>query len=180
MFRLSKKRHTKNQKAFSLIEVLTGVLVLAGLISIMVQISYGNRRRVKKASQLNKIAYFLDIKMNELKDRFKGKDAINLSPEDAGVFKQDERYSWSYSTQPIPFPSTDILLALFEIPENKINESILTVLKNLMSSTVIELKLTVSYQPEKGKAYSHSIASYFVNYEDAPNFILQQMSQISF
>ena len=162
---------SETKKGFSLIEVLASVLLLAGLISIVVQLSYDNTRRLKKARQLEKIASLLELKMLELEEGFKGERIVELQETGEGGFKEEENYTWSYKTQPLAFPQPELLLSLVQIPQNEMNIKIAQALNGILSDTVIELELTVHYKTKKGKKLSYSLVSYFVNYENAPGFI---------
>ncbi|MBC6415859.1 MAG: prepilin-type N-terminal cleavage/methylation domain-containing protein [Bdellovibrionales bacterium] len=165
-----------NQRAFSLIEVLTTVLLLAGLISLVVQISYGNSRRAKKTRHLEKMSQILENKMLDLKTEFQGPNIINLPASGEGEFEQEPYYTWFYETQKIPLPSEDIILSLIQIPQTQLNEQWVQSFKSILSDTVIELKLTVFYNPpKKEKSIELSLSSYFVNYEESPSFILNQI-----
>lgn len=163
----------KQKSAFSLLEVLISVLVLAGFISAVVQLSYGNTRRMKKARQLEKIANLLEIKMWELEETFKGANIVNLPEKSEGDFPNNKGYSWSYQTQPLALPQPTLLLSLLKIPENEINSKIAQTLTGVFSDLVIELKLTVQHKDKKGPSYS--LVSYFINYAEAPDFIFNRV-----
>ena len=167
-----------NQKAFSLIEILTAVLLLAGLIAIVVQISYGSNRRMKKTRQLEKMYQLLENKMLDLKGEYQGSSIVNLPENGEGEFEQDSNYTWSYETQAIQLPTQDVILSLIQLPDNQLNNRLVGIFKSILSDTIVELKLTVSYNPPRGKSMQYSISSYFINYEEAPYFIFNQMTQI--
>ena len=163
-------------KGFSLLEVLISVLLLASLISIFVQLSYGNIRRVKKARQLEKTASLLEQKMLQLEEEFKG----SKSPleEDEGEFKEEQDYFWSYKTQALTLPSTDVLMSLFQVPDNETNRQMLEVMNGVLFATVLELKLTVHYRGKRQKAFSYSLSSYFINYLDAEDLTFKYLSDL--
>ena len=167
------------QKGFTLLEVLTAVVILAGLIAIIVQISYGTRRRVKKTAQLEKISLLLESKMLDLKGNFQGTDVIKLPEEAEGFFKEDPEYSWFYRTQALSLPSSELILPLIGLPESSLNSQMVDIFKSVLSDTIVEIKLTVFYQPSKGRKKTQmSLSSYFINYEQAPSFILNQINQL--
>ena len=173
----------RKQKGFSLIEVLVAVLLLAALIALMAQLSYGNVRKLKKARRLEKTVRLLERKMLLLEEEFKGKNVFKLPAEDEGDFDNEENWFWSYQTQPLELPSSRILLAVAQIPENDLNTQMAETLIGVLSETVVELKLTVRHDPGKGKgkggkSWERSLVSYFVNYEDAPDLILKRISSL--
>lgn len=166
----------QNKRGFSLIEVLVAMLVLAGFISIVVQLSYGNTRRIKKARQLEKAANLLEFKMLELEESFKGKKIVRLPDQGEGKFENEEDYFWSYETQPLVLPHPRMLLSLIRLPENELNMKMAQILASILSQSVVELKLTVRYEGKRGKAFHHTLVSYFVNYIDTPDYIAAQVS----
>lgn len=168
----------KKARGFSLVEVLAGVLLLAGLISIVVQLSYGNTRRMKKSRQLEKMASLLELKMRELEEEFEGENIANLPDQDKGEFEGEDRYSWSYETQPLALPQPSLLLSLAQLPENELNSQMAQTLIGVAGETVVELELTVHSQTEGGKEMSHSLTAYFINYEDAPDFIFNRLREL--
>lgn len=167
-----------NKKAFSLVEILASIFLLAGLIAIVVQLSYGNNRRLQKASYLRKAASLLELKMSDLKQEYQGKDIFRLPSEDASEFKKYKNYFWSYTTQALQLPDKDTILSIMNLPENQLNSQMIETLREILSSTVVELKLTVEYRNKKKTEFSYSLSSYFVNYNEAPDFILNQIQNI--
>ena len=165
-------------KGFSLVEVLVSVLILAGLISIVVQLSYGNTRRMRKSLQLEKIASLLELKMLDLEEEFKGEKISDLPEQGEGEFENEKHYFWGYKTQPLALPPLETLLSLIQLPKNELNIKMVNTLINVLSGTVVELKLTVHYGGGREKPLSYSLVSYFVNYEDAPDFIFNEMKNL--
>ena len=167
-----------NKKAFSLVEVLAAVFLLAGLIAIVIQLSYGNNRRLKKARQLRKIALLLELKMSELQQEYQGNNIFDLPSEAEGEFKEEENYFWSYTTQALQLPDKRLLLSLMKLPDNQLNSQMAETLRSVLSDTVIELKLTVEYRRQKADPFSYSLNAYFINYSEAPDFIVNQIQQL--
>ena len=168
-----------NKRAFSLVEILSSILLLAGLIAIVVQLSYGNNRRVKKSRQLRKIARLLELKMTELKQEYQGKNTVNLLPsKEEEEFEEEKNYFWSYKTQHLQLPDRSLILSLIQLPDNQLNNQLVETLRSVLLDTVVELRLTVEYRPKQKKEYSYSLSAYFVIYDEAPHFILSQISSI--
>ena len=161
-------------RAFTLIEVLTAILLISSLLAVVIQIAYGNTRRAKKTQQLKKIESLLEMKMLSLDQEFNGENIGLLPQEDRGEF--DENYIWFYRTQALELPQKDVILSLLSLPDNEMSNQWIDIFRTLVSNSIVELELTVSYQPPRGKSLSYSLSSYFVNYESAPGFILSQIS----
>ena len=161
-----------------MIEILAGILILAGLIAIVVQLSYGNNLRIKKARQLRKSAELLELKMTELAQEFQGQNIDELPSTAEGEFNEERDYFWSYRTQPFQLPGNSLILSLMNLPENELNQQMISLFKSVLSDTVLELKLTVTYKPKKGKESKYSLTTYFVNYNTAPDFIAGQISRL--
>jgi len=171
-------RQNNTAKGFSLAEVLVSVLMLTGLISIVVQLSYGNTRRMKKSRQLEKIANLLELKMLDLEEEFKRVEVTVFPGEDEGEFEDEKGYFWSYETRPLDLPPAEVLLSVIQLPQNELNAKMANALMNILSGTVVELKLTVHYSGLREKPLSYSLVSYFVNYENAPDFIFNEIKSL--
>ena len=167
-----------NKKAFSLVEILASIFLLAGLMAIVVQLSYGNNRRLKKARQLRQIALLLELKMSDLKQEYQGKNIVNLPSEDTAEFEENKNYFWSYTTQALQLPDKNLIISLMNLPDNQLNSQMVETLRAVLSDTVIELKLTVEYRTKEKTEFSYSLSSYFVNYNEAPDFIVSQIKQM--
>lgn len=165
-------------KGFSLIEVLVGIVLLVGLVSIVIQLAYGNTRRIKKSRQLEKVASLLEVKMRELEEEFVGDKIASLPSQNEGQFEGEENYFWKYETQPLSLPSPDLLLSLIQFPQSEVNSKMVQALTGVLSDTVVELKLTVQFKTKKGKELNHSLVSYFINYEGSSNFIFYHVGKM--
>ena len=59
------------------------------------------------------------------------------------------------------------------------NTDMVNIFKSVLSDTIVETKLTVLYQPSRGgRPTQLSLSFYFVNYEQAPDFIFNQMNKM--
>lgn len=169
---------SRKNLGFSLLEVLASILLLASLVSIIMQLSYGNMRRAKKSRQLEKIASLLEQKMMQLEEQFKSSNIENLLKEHKGDFPNEKSFFWHYKTQAFNLPSTQLLLNLSKLPADEMNTKMISILHGVLSETIIELKLTVSYQAKKGESFNYSLVSYFINYENAQDFIFQKLQAL--
>ena len=165
------------RNGFTLIEVLSALVILAGFTALVTRMTYGNYQRLQKSQRMEKAAVLLERKMSEIEAEYKNQNIINLPEEDKGIFEEEKDFVWSYETRPLMIPKTLTLLALQKIPQNEINRKIAGLIREVLSETVVELKLKVTYQKGK-RSVDYSLVSYFVNYEDAPEYIRQSISSL--
>ena len=173
--RLWKK--SKNNKGFTLVEVVVGIAILATLISLSSLIWAGNLKRLTKIKKLESVTLLLEQKMNELETLYKNENINELLESEEGNFPNHEGFTWKYETKPLTLPSTEIFLKIQNLPQNDINTQLINTLKELLSETVVELKLTVTYVYNK-KDVNHSLSTYFVNHTEAPLKIFSILSQL--
>ena len=162
-------------KGFTLIEVLAAVAVLAGLMAVAVFSWSGNFRRLKKSKDLSEISFLLEQKMSELEAQYKN-EIDSLLEKGEGEFFENPNYSWSYQTRPLALPDTLTWLSIQGLPQNDMNISVTEALKDILSNSVIELKLTV-HLTKTGKG--HSLTTYFINYENVPSMVQSILSKFS-
>ena len=163
-------------RGFTLIEVLTAVALLAGLMAVASLSWSGNFRRLRKSENRNIINRLLEQKMAELEAKYKNENINTLPSEDKGEFFEEPNYKWQYKTQPLALPDTLTWLAAQGLPQDERNISLTEALKNILSSTVVEVQLTVQLKKtEKG----YSLTTYFVNYDSVPGLVGAILGQFS-
>ena len=157
-------------------EVLAAVAILAGLMAAVSLSWSGSFRRFKKSKNLNTITTLLEKKMSELEVKYKNENINSLPKKGEGEFFEEPDYKWSYETRPLTLPDTLVWLAAQELPQNDMNISLTEALKEILSGTVVEVKLTVSLI-KSGKG--QSLSTYFVNYENVPLMVQSLLSQFT-
>ncbi len=171
-------RGAKAKRGFTLLEALAAVLILAGLSALVTQISYGNFQRIKKARRVKKAAALLERKMSDLEAEYKGPNIGSLPDGAEGEFEGEENYVWSYKTRALELPESLVMLEVQNMPQTDINIQLAEMMRNIVSATVVELKLTVSHKRGK-KGAGYSLVSYFVNYAAAAGHIQSAVAQFS-
>ena len=165
------------KKGFTLIEVLGSVLILGGLIAIVSQVTYGSFKRIEKSRSIQKVTNLLQQKMSELESEYKGENVYNLPDQDKGIFEGEERYTWRYESRNLEMPSSLTLLTLQGLAQTDMNIQVADLMRDVLSGTVIELKLTVTYTKAK-KSADYSLVSYFVKYGDVPAYVQATISRL--
>ena len=162
------------KEGFTLIEVLASTALLAGLLALT-SLAWSNAfRRIQKSRQMKQTAILLEQKMNELEALHK-MDAIQPLPEkDEGEFPDNKDFTWRYETRPFTLPDTLILLKMQQIPQNDMNTKVTQILKDILSESITELKLTVIFKEKTER----SLSSYFINYKEAPAKVLSALANI--
>ena len=165
-----------HKKGFTLLEVLVAMAILVGLMAIASLSWSGNFRRLKKSRHLHTLAILLERKMSELEVEYKDEDISSLPEKGEGEFFEEPDYKWSYETRPLTLPDTLAWLAVQGLPQNDMNISLTETLKDILSKTVVEVRLTVSLT-KGGKG--QSLTTYFVNYENVPLMVQSLLGQFT-
>lgn len=166
----------QHKKGFTLLEVLVAVAILAGLMTVASLSWSGNFRRLKKSKNLNTITVLLEKKMSELEIKYKNENINSLPKKGEGEFFEEPDYKWSYETRPLSLPDTLVWLAVQGLPQTDMNISLTEALKDILSGTVVEVKLTVSLI-RSGKG--NSLSAYFVNYKNVPLMVQSLLNQFT-
>ena len=114
--------------------------------------------------------------MSELEVKYKNENMSSLPKKGEGEFFEEPDYKWSYETRPLTLPDTLAWLAAQGLPQNDRNISLTEALKEILSKTVVEVRLTVGLiKGGKGQ----SLTTYFVNYENVPLMVQSLLSQFA-
>ena len=169
-----REREILQDGGFTLIEVVAAIAILAGLLAVTSLIWTGTFKRLTKAGEIEQAVLLLQKKMNDLETLYKNDNIKELPEKGEGEFPQFNDFKWRYETRPLILPNADILLKLQALPQNDTNLNAVTIIKNILSESAVELKLTITHK--KGKEYS--LTSYFINYNEVPLKVLSALSQI--
>lgn len=168
------------KKGFTLVEIMTSVLILAGLIALTSLGWSGNLKRLTKSKVIKKATALLEEKISDLETQYKNENITSLPERGEGEFKNEPKYTWEYTTQPFNLPSVLTLLNIQGIPQNDQNIFIANQLKEVLNNSIIELKLTVIYkQGSKARPVRYSLATYFIDHTNVSSDIQSILSQFS-
>ena len=157
-----------NKKAgFTLIELLTALVILAGSTIIISRIWSGNRQRVGKIGDYHHISRLMERKITELEFEWRKKNFNSIPRQAKGEFKEEKHFSWSVKTQPINLLESQQMLNLVTQANNDMAQQIMGAIQKLLSSSILEIKLTVHFN-KKQKKTSYSLSTYIVDYTQKP------------
>ena len=157
-------RNPSLKKGFSLIEVVAATALLAGLLALLSLAWSGAFRRLRKSGHIRQSTILLEQKMNELEALYKNETIQSLPKKEEGDFPENKNFTWRYETRPFTLPNTLILLKMQQLPQNDMNIKATEIIRNILSQSIRELKLTVIF---RGKT-ERSLSSYFIDYYSAP------------
>ena len=157
------------QRGFSLIEVLSALVVLSGVFLILGEIRSGNRKRIAKTGDYHKVVYLMEQKMVELEFDWRKKSFSSIPKEDKGDFPEENYFSWSVKTQALEVPDPAVVMNHLGQSEPFANQ-VARVSAEFLEEAVLEVKLTIHYK--KGDLKSdYSIATYFVDHAKEISFL---------
>ena len=95
----------KTNKAFTLIEVVLAMMIMASGLFILTNSWAGTYSRLKKTKVQVELAALLERKIVELEREFKSQSLDAIKEEDAGDFGAElEKYTWTMQSQKVEFP----------------------------------------------------------------------------
>lgn len=156
-----------NQKAFTLLETLIAIGLLATALLMLAQSWSGSFVKLRKTQENFTMAALLERKMMEIGLEYKDKTLDEIPEEKADEFSEDfPQYKWELKSQKLEMPNmTDLLMAQ---QENGADTQLLAVFNKFgetLSKAIKEVKVTVIFTPKSGKPIKKSATTYFINYE---------------
>ena len=161
---------SKNQKGFSLFEVMIAMSIMASAAMLLYVAWSGNQVRVKKMAINNKAAFLLDEIIGELEIKY-GKRITQLPDNEEGVFEKHPNYSWAMESRDFEMPDLRSVL----VSGGDGDDTMLLLVDKLtdfLNESIKEMKVTVKYTIGK-KSVSYSATTFIVDYNRSipiPNF----------
>ncbi|WP_409477527.1 type II secretion system protein [Pseudobdellovibrio sp. HCB154] len=155
----------KKQKAFTLIEVVLAMMIMASGLLILTNSWAGTYTRLKKTQTQVQLAALLERKIVELEREFKGQPLDSIKEEDTGDFGSElEGYTWEMKSQKVEFPDLSGIIGGVGENQNLDLVSIMKLFSEHLSKSVKEVKVTVTYKDKK-KPITVDVVFYIVDYD---------------
>ncbi len=155
----------RNQKAFTLIEVVLAMMIMASGLFILTNSWAGTYNRLKKTQTQVQLAALLERKIVELEREFKGQPLDSIKEEDTGDFGSElEGYTWEMKSQKVEFPDLSGIIGGVGENQNLDLVSIMKLFSEHLSKSVKEVKVTVTYKDKK-KPITVDVVFYVVDYD---------------
>lgn len=154
------------QRGFTLLEVVIALSIMASVLMVLTSSWRGNYRRVKKAKVQTQVAYLMQKKMSEIEVFYA--DKISRLPKDKqnGVFKEDERFSWEWTSQEFKMPDLGQIFLKDEGVADQTTLTVINKMKDYLEKSIHEVKLTVIYKASpKAKTQKFSVSTILVDYQ---------------
>ncbi len=155
----------KNQKAFTLIEVVLAMMIMASGLFILTNSWAGTYSRLQKTQVQVQIAALLERKIVELEREFKTQSLDNMKEEDTGDFGSElPGYTWEMKSQKVEFPDLSGIIGGVGDNQNLDLISIMKLFSEHLSKSVKEVKVAVTYKDKK-KPITVDVVFYVIDYD---------------
>ncbi len=156
----------KNQNAFTLIEVVLAMMVMASGLFILTSSWSGTYNRLKRTKIHVEMTTLLERKAFEVEREFKGKALDSIPEEKEDDFGSDfPDYSWKMKSQKMQFPDLSPLLKKEgDIGQGLDIASLFKLFSEHLSKSIREVKVEVIYKGYK-KPMTADVTFYMVDYD---------------
>ncbi len=155
----------RNRKAFTLIEVMLAMMVMASGLFILTNAWSGTYNRLRKTQIQVQMASLLERKVGELEREFKGKSLDSIPEEKEDDFGSEvPGFAWAMKSRKLEIPD---LSASLTSRAGGANEDLLRIMKAFsehLSKSIKEVKVTVTYLDKK-KPLTADVTFYYVDYD---------------
>lgn len=157
----------KRNLGFTLIETVIAMGIMAGGLLLLVNTWGGSFIRIDRTQKQFELAALLERKMIDYDLKYRGKNIDEIDESQEGEFEGYPEYKWKMKSRKLEFPDLASTLTSRNGGADAITISAIRQLTETLSKSIRELTVTVTYSRKGKKPISHSVTSYFVNYDSA-------------
>lgn len=152
-------------KAFTLIEVVLAMMIMASGLFILTNSWSGTYNRLKKTQVKVQLAALLERKVVEIEREYKNKSLDSIPEEKEDSFGEElAEYSWKMTSQKLELPD---LSAVMESQQDGVKTDLASLMKIFsehISKSVKEIKVEVTYKDKK-KPITVDVVFYMIDYD---------------
>ncbi len=152
-------------KAFTLIEVVLAMMIMASGLFILTNSWSGTYNRLKKTQVKVQLAALLERKVVEIEREYKNKSLDSIPEEKEDSFGEElAEYSWKMTSQKLELPD---LSAVMESQQDGVKTDLASLMKIFsehISKSVKEIKVEVTYKDKK-KPVTVDVVFYMIDYD---------------
>jgi general secretion pathway protein I len=154
-----------NRKAFTLIEVVLAMMIMASGLFILTNSWAGTYARLQKTKIQVEMAALLERKIVELEREFKGQPLDSIKEQDSGDFGSElDGYTWEMKAQKVDFPDLSSVIGGSGENQNLDLASIMKLFTEHLGKSVKEVKVTITHTKGK-KPLSVDVTFYVIDYD---------------
>lgn len=155
----------KTSPAFTLVEVVLAMMIMASGLFILMNSWSGTYNRLRKTNIQVQLAALLERKVVEIEREYKGKPIDSIPEEKSDNFGSELKdYSWEMKSQALEMPDLSSILGSTTDNENLDLTSIMKIFGEHLSKAIREVKITVIYKDKK-KPISVDVVIYMIDYD---------------
>jgi general secretion pathway protein I len=155
----------KNNKAFTLIEVVLAMMIMASGLFILTNSWSGTYNRLKNTQVKVQLAALLERKVVEIEREYKNKSLESIPEEKEDSFGEDlPEYSWKMTSQKLELPDLSAVLETQQEGVKTDLASLMKIFSEHISKSVKEVKVEVTYKDKK-KPITVDVVFYMIDYD---------------
>lgn len=154
-----------NNKAFTLIEVVLAMMIMASGLFILTNSWSGTYNRLKNTQVKVQLAALLERKVVEIEREYKNKSLDSIPEEKEDSFGEDlPEYSWKMTSQKLELPDLSAVLETQQEGVKTDLASLMKIFSEHISKSVKEVKVEVTYKDKK-KPITVDVVFYMIDYD---------------
>ncbi len=157
----------KNTKAFTLIEVVLAMMVMASGLFILATSWGGTYNRLRKTQIQVQLASLLERKVVEIEREYKNKSLDSIPEEKEDSFGEDlPAYTWKMTSQKLELPNMATILESQQEGTKVDLASLMKIFTEHISKSVKEIKIEIKYKDKQyKKPITVDVVFYMIDYD---------------